>query len=65
MKAYKDEKGRPRLFRPNLNIRRLRRSSLRAGLPVFFLLIFFYYICFYKGFQRERIFEMLKRVCQG
>lgn len=34
MKAFKDEKGRPRLFRPHLNITRLRRSSLRAGLPV-------------------------------
>lgn len=35
MKAYKDEKGRIRLFRPHLNMFRIRRSSLRVGLPDF------------------------------
>lgn len=35
MKAYKDDQGRIRLFRPQLNMSRLRRSSLRIGLPDF------------------------------
>lgn len=56
MKAYKDDQGRPRLFRPNLNIIRLRRSSLRTGLPVYKIL----FLAFFKkncliGFQWERI----------
>ncbi|KAK9695961.1 branched-chain-amino-acid transaminase bat2 [Basidiobolus ranarum] len=35
MKAYKDKKGRVRLFRPDLNMNRLRRSSERLTLPTF------------------------------
>ena len=35
MKAFKDEKGKIRLFRPNLNINRLRNSCLRLKLPDF------------------------------
>eukprot|EP01130_Rhizamoeba_saxonica_P013429 TRINITY_DN5734_c0_g1_i4.p1 TRINITY_DN5734_c0_g1~~TRINITY_DN5734_c0_g1_i4.p1 ORF type:complete len:384 (+),score=79.39 TRINITY_DN5734_c0_g1_i4:39-1190(+) len=35
MKAYKDEKGRVRLFRPMKNIERLQTSSQRLALPSF------------------------------
>ena len=45
MKAFKDDQGRPRLFRPSLNLTRLRRSSLRVGLPVcyfFFIIIWIF-----------------------
>merc|ERR1712137_471079 len=35
MKAYKDSKGRVRLFRPNDNMERMNRSSQRLSLPGF------------------------------
>ena len=35
MKAYKDAQGRPRLFRPEVNIARLNRSAARVALPSF------------------------------
>jgi branched-chain amino acid aminotransferase len=35
MKAYKDEKGNVRLFRPDRNMARLNRSSARIALPNF------------------------------
>ncbi|ORY01711.1 branched-chain amino acid aminotransferase II [Basidiobolus meristosporus CBS 931.73] len=35
MKAYKDKQGRARLFRPDMNTARLRRSSERLTLPSF------------------------------
>ncbi|CAD0094307.1 unnamed protein product [Aureobasidium mustum] len=35
MKAYKDEKGNVRLFRPDKNMARLNRSSARIALPNF------------------------------
>ncbi len=34
-KAYMDPQGRPRLFRPELNMERLARSADRAALPTF------------------------------
>jgi branched-subunit amino acid aminotransferase/4-amino-4-deoxychorismate lyase len=34
MKAYKDKKGRIRLFRPDMNMNRLLRSAKRFCLPV-------------------------------
>jgi branched-subunit amino acid aminotransferase/4-amino-4-deoxychorismate lyase len=39
MKAYKDDKDRIRLFRPELNMNRLRNSCHRIGLPVNLYLI--------------------------
>ncbi|KAJ5999322.1 Aminotransferase class IV [Penicillium sp. IBT 35674x] len=35
MKAYKDAQGRPRLFRPEVNIARLNESAARVALPTF------------------------------
>jgi len=35
MKAYKDSKGRIRLFRPECNMNRMRVSSIRLALPDF------------------------------
>ncbi|KAJ5652659.1 Aminotransferase class IV [Penicillium longicatenatum] len=35
MKAYKDAQGRPRLFRPDVNIARLNESAARVALPTF------------------------------
>lgn len=35
MKAYKDSKGQSRLFRPQLNMERMNRSSARIALPTF------------------------------
>ncbi|KXL42225.1 hypothetical protein M433DRAFT_71922 [Acidomyces richmondensis BFW] len=35
MKAYKDKMGRVRLFRPDMNMARLNRSSARIALPTF------------------------------
>lgn len=35
MKAYKDDKGNVRLFRPDKNMARLNRSSARIALPKF------------------------------
>lgn len=35
MKAFKDANGKIRLFRPHLNMNRLRRSCMRISLPVF------------------------------
>jgi branched-subunit amino acid aminotransferase/4-amino-4-deoxychorismate lyase len=37
MKAYKDKRGNVRLFRPDMNMRRLERSCKRIALPVCFL----------------------------
>jgi branched-subunit amino acid aminotransferase/4-amino-4-deoxychorismate lyase len=34
MKAYKDKRGNVRLFRPDMNMRRLERSCKRIALPV-------------------------------
>jgi branched-subunit amino acid aminotransferase/4-amino-4-deoxychorismate lyase len=34
MKAYKDAEGHVRLFRPDMNMARLNRSSARLGMPV-------------------------------
>jgi branched-subunit amino acid aminotransferase/4-amino-4-deoxychorismate lyase len=34
MKAYKDAEGHIRLFRPDMNMDRLNRSSSRLGMPV-------------------------------
>lgn len=35
MKAYKAKDGSIRLFRPDLNMARLNKSSMRIGLPTF------------------------------
>lgn len=35
MKAYKDNNGQIRLFRPNKNMERLNKSSSRIALPTF------------------------------
>lgn len=35
MKAFKDKKNNVRLFRPDLNMNRFRRSCLRISLPDF------------------------------
>ena len=35
MKAYRDAEGSVRLFRPDLNMRRLNRSLARLRFPVF------------------------------
>jgi branched-chain amino acid aminotransferase len=35
MKAYKDDKGKIRLFRPECNALRLKKSSHRMSLPDF------------------------------
>lgn len=34
MKAYKDTEGHIRLFRPEMNMDRLNKSSARLGMPV-------------------------------
>lgn len=34
MKAYKDEHGKVRLFRPEMNMARMNRSTARIALPV-------------------------------
>lgn len=34
MKAYKDKQGRIRLFRPEMNMARMQKSTGRIGLPV-------------------------------
>ena len=34
-KAYKDKAGQLRLFRPNMNMQRLKRSASRLALPIF------------------------------
>lgn len=34
MKAYKDAEGHVRLFRPEMNMARLNKSSARLGMPV-------------------------------
>lgn len=38
MKAYKDAEGHVRLFRPDMNMDRLNRSSSRLGMPVSYLI---------------------------
>lgn len=35
MKAYRGVDGKVRLFRPDMNMARMNRSALRAGLPTF------------------------------
>lgn len=35
MKAYKDKDGKIRLFRPDMNMARLNKSSARIALPTF------------------------------
>jgi branched-subunit amino acid aminotransferase/4-amino-4-deoxychorismate lyase len=34
MKAYKDQNGKIRLFRPEMNMARMNRSTARIALPV-------------------------------
>lgn len=34
LKAYKDKQGRARLFRPDLNMRRMRNGAERMAFPV-------------------------------
>lgn len=34
MKAYKDKQGKIRLFRPDMNMARMNRSTARIALPV-------------------------------
>jgi branched-subunit amino acid aminotransferase/4-amino-4-deoxychorismate lyase len=34
MKAYRDEKGKVTLFRPDMNMKRMNRSAARIALPV-------------------------------
>lgn len=41
MKAYKDENGKIRLFRPDMNMARMNRSTARIALPVSFFVLFF------------------------
>lgn len=41
MKAYKDEHGKIRLFRPDMNMARMNRSTARIALPVSFFFSFF------------------------
>lgn len=38
MKAYKDAEGHVRLFRPDMNMARLNKSSARLGMPVSILI---------------------------
>ena len=35
MKAYRDSKGGLRLFRPEMNMKRMNRSAARIALPMF------------------------------
>lgn len=60
MKAFKDEKGRSRLFRPNLNATRLRRSSLRAGLPVKHIICYFIDYFLSQDFDGKEFVKCLK-----
>lgn len=38
MKAYKDKNGKIRLFRPDMNMARMNRSTERIALPVSYFL---------------------------
>jgi len=49
MKAYKDKLGRVRLFRPEMNMARLNRSSARIALPTF---------------EPAAMIDLLKRFCR-
>jgi branched-chain amino acid aminotransferase len=42
MKAYKDAEGHVRLFRPEMNMDRLNRSSARLGMPVSLFIFSFF-----------------------
>lgn len=42
MKAYKDENGKIRLFRPDMNMARMNRSTARIALPVSFFFVLFF-----------------------
>lgn len=45
MKAYKDEHGKIRLFRPDMNMARMNKSTARIALPVsYYGTCFFIYI---------------------
>jgi branched-chain amino acid aminotransferase len=49
MKAYKDKTGQVRLFRPDMNMKRLNKSVARIALPTF---------------EGEKVIELIKRFCQ-
>jgi branched-chain amino acid aminotransferase len=49
MKAYKDKQGNVRLFRPDMNMKRLNRSVARIALPTF---------------DGEKVIELIKKFCQ-
>lgn len=49
MKAYKDKNGQVRLFRPDMNMKRLNRSVARIALPTF---------------EGEKVIELIKKFCQ-
>ena len=36
MKAYRGVDGRIRIFRPDMNMERMNKSAIRAGLPTFY-----------------------------
>lgn len=38
MKAYRDDEGNARLFRPDMNMARMNRTANRAALPLVLLL---------------------------
>lgn len=50
MKAYKDENGKIRLFRPDMNMARMNRSTARIALPVSFVYFYFYFLFFFSRF---------------
>lgn len=65
MKAYKDAEGHVRLFRPDMNMDRLNRSSSRLGMPVSYL-IYQYRItpllnmrCFEQTFDPEEMIKVI------
>jgi branched-chain amino acid aminotransferase len=49
MKAYKDKQGNIRLFRPDMNMKRLNNSVARIALPTF---------------DGEKVIELIKKFCQ-
>jgi branched-chain amino acid aminotransferase len=62
MKAYKDRQGRIRMFRPDMNMKRLLRSAKRLALPVPLhrrLNLFIYH--HHQGFDEKEFLECIKR----
>nr|OQO22153.1 hypothetical protein B0A51_10954 [Rachicladosporium sp. CCFEE 5018] len=49
MKAYKDKTGQVRLFRPDMNMKRLNKSVARIALPTF---------------ESEKVIELIKNFCR-